>query len=92
MLNLINETLMDFFYTKHQTPRGARADAEIGDKVYLIKNASELRLTYQIKMLAYMAQTRGQKLIIRLPKAAKVHESLRMFMHSVNGLIKIERT
>ena len=83
---------MEFLYTKHQMPRGARADAEVGDKVYLIKNVSELRLTYQIKMLTYMSQTRNKKLIIRLPKAAKIHESLREFVRGVNGLIKIEWT
>jgi hypothetical protein len=83
---------MEFSYTKHQMPRGARADAEVGDKVYLIKNVSQLRLTYQIKMLTYMAKTRNKILIIRLPKAAKIHESLREFVRSVNGLINIEWT
>ena len=83
---------MEFSYTKHQTPRGAKADAEVGDKVYLIKSALQLRLTYQIKMLTYMAQTGGKKLIIRLPKEAKVHESLKDFVRSGAGLIKIERT
>lgn len=83
---------MEFSYTKHQTVRGAKADAEVGDKVYLIKGASQLRLTYQIKMLTYMARTRNMKLIIQLPKAAKVHDSLKEFVRSMNGLIKIERT
>jgi hypothetical protein len=83
---------MEFSYTKHQTPRGAKADAEVGDKVYLIKGASQLRLTYQIKMLAYMAQTRGMKLIIKLPKESKAHESLKKFVRELNGLINIERT
>jgi hypothetical protein len=83
---------MEFFYTKHQTPRGARADAEVGDNLYLIKSVSQLRLTYQIKMLTYMAQMRNKKLIIRLPKAARVHESLKTFVSDMDGLIKIERT
>jgi len=83
---------MEFFYTKHQTPRGAKADAEVGDKVYLIKSASQLRLTYQIRMLTYMAQTRAKKLIIQLPKEARVHESLKEFVRSMSGLVKIERT
>ncbi|QYG08028.1 hypothetical protein [Janthinobacterium sp. PAMC25594] len=82
---------MDFFYTKHQAVRGAKADAEVGDKVYLIKNVSQLRLTYQIKMLAYMAYERKLKLIIQLPKTAKIHDSLRNFVNGANGLIKIER-
>jgi hypothetical protein len=83
---------MEFSYTKHQTLRSARADAEVGDKLYLIKSVSQLRLTYQIKMLTYMAQTRNKKLIIRLPKASKVHESLKTFVRDMDGLIKIERT
>ena len=82
---------MDFFYTGNQTPRGAKADAEVGDKVYLIKNALQLRLTYQIRMLAYMAQTRKKKLIVQLPREAKVHESLKEFVRDMAGLIKIER-
>lgn len=82
---------MDFIYTRHQTPRGARADAEVGEKVYLIKSASQLRLTYQIRMLAYMAQTRGKKLVIQLPKHAKVHASLQDFVRDMAGLVKVER-
>jgi hypothetical protein len=83
---------MEFFYTKHQTPRGAKADAEVGDKVYLIKSASQLRLTYQIRMLTYMVQTQNKKLIIQLPRATKVHNSLKEFVRSMNELVKIERT
>lgn len=82
---------MEFSYTKHQTPRGAKPDAEVGDKLYLIKNASQLRLTYQIRMLAYMAKTRNRKFIIQLTKTAKVHDTLKDFVRSMNGLIKIER-
>lgn len=82
---------MDFVYTKHHTPRGARPDAEVGEKVYLIKNTLHLRLTYQIKVLAYMAQSRNKKLIIRLPKDAKIHPSLKEFVSSVASLVKIER-
>lgn len=82
---------MDFFYTKHQTPRGAKPDAEVGDKLYLLKNVSSLRLTYQIRLLAFMAHTCRKKLIIQLPKGAKIHEPLRNFVRDSGGLIKIER-
>lgn len=82
---------MDFIYTRHQVPRGARADAEVGDKLYLIKNVSELRLTYQIKMLAFMAGTRGKKLVVQLPKGAKVHQSLKDFVRDMSGLVRVER-
>lgn len=83
---------MELAYTKHQTFRGAKADAEVGNKMYIIKSTSDLRLTYQIKMLSYMAQTQGKMLIIRLPKEANVHNSLKEFVRSMNGLIKLERT
>jgi len=83
---------MEFSYTKHQTPRGAKADNEAGDKVFLIKGVSQLRLTYQIKLLAYMVQTQQKKLIIKLPKDAKIHASLKAFVRDLNGIIKIERT
>lgn len=82
---------MEFSYTRHQTPRGSKADAEVGDKLYLIKSVSGLRLTYQIRVLAFMAHERSKKLIVQLPKDAKVHESLRRFVRDSEGLIKIER-
>lgn len=82
---------MDFMYTKHQTARGARADAEVGGKIFLIKKVSMLRLTYQIKMLAYMASVRGKMLVIRLPKTAKVHADLNEYVKSNSGLVKVER-
>ena len=80
------------FYTKHQTLRGAKPDAEIGDKIYLIKNVSQLRLTYQIRMLAYVAQIRDIKLVIRIPKNAVIHQSLLEFAIETNGLLNFERT
>jgi hypothetical protein len=82
---------MKFEYTRHQTPRSARPDAEVAEKMYLIKNVSELRLTYQIRMLAYIAETRGKTLIIDLPKGAKVHESLRDFVAETGRRVKSKR-
>lgn len=86
-----SEMVMDFSYTKHQTPRGARPDAEVGDNFYIIKNVSCLRLIYQIRVLAFIANTRGKNLIIQLPKGAKVHESLRLFVRESFGSVKVER-
>jgi len=83
---------MQFFYTRHQTPRGARADAETENRIYLIKYASHLRLTYQIRMLTYMARTRQKKLIIRLPEGTRIHESLRDFIHDNSELVSFGRT
>ena len=83
---------MVFRYTGHQVPRGARPDAETYDKLYLIKNVSELRATYQVRLLAYRAQQEGKKLVIRLPKGAKQHSSLRMLRRECGNRIKVERT
>ena len=80
------------FYTKHQTLRGTKPDAEIGNKIYLIKNVSQLRLTYQIRMLTYMAQTRGMRLAIRIPKSTVIHQSLLEFVLETNDIIIFERT
>jgi hypothetical protein len=81
----------EFAYTRHQTLRGAKPDADVGGKLYLIKNVSEMRLTYQIRVLAYLAHAQSKKLIVQLPKQATVHASLRDFVRSANGLVKIER-
>lgn len=83
---------MHYSYTKHQTARGARPDAEAADTVYLIKNVSELRLTYQIRLLAFMAETSGRELVIQLPKDAQVHASLEDFIRVMSRTVKIERS
>ena len=68
---------MVFRYTKHQVARGAIADAESGDTLYLLKNVSELRATYQIRLLAFRAVKEGKRLVIRLPSSARIYPSLR---------------
>lgn len=83
---------MKFLYTKYQVARGAKADAEVQGRLYLIKNVSQMRLTYQIKLLTFAAKTRGLKLVILLPKEATVHESLKDYVSGMSGLIDIERS
>jgi len=83
---------IDFKYTQHQVARGAKPDAESYDRFYLIKNVSELRATYQIRLLAYRASSEGKKLILRIPKSAKIHSSLRSLRRECGSLIKIERS
>ena len=67
--------------TRHQVARGARADAEAFNKMYLIKNVSTLRATYQIRLLAFKAVDSGTKLVLRVPYACE-------FDHTLNELIK----
>ena len=78
-------------YTRHQTARGARPDADVNGKFYLIKKVSEMRLTYQIRVLTYAAKTTGRKLVIQLPPEAKVHTTLRDFVREHADIVKIER-
>ena len=82
---------MEFKYTKHQIARGTRPDDESFDKVFLIKQVSELRATYQVRMLTYMASQKGKKFIIQLPKEAKLHNSLKELRKNAPGVIKVER-
>lgn len=66
-------------------------DAENTEALYLLKNVSELRLTYQVKLLTYMAHTKGKKLHIRLPSTAKVSPALQEYVRTHSHSIKIER-
>lgn len=70
---------------------GSRPDAETYDKIFLIKGASELRVTYQIRLLAFLAMKRDQKLIIAVRKECKIHEDLREFVKQYSKNVKIMR-
>ena len=82
---------VDYRYTKHQVARGARADAERSDSLFLLKNVSMLRLTYQIRLLAFRAQDTGRKLVIRVPSKCKIHPSLRDFQKEFPKIVRIEK-
>jgi hypothetical protein len=82
---------MEFKQTKHQVARGSRPDADTFDKFYLIKGASELRATYQIRLLIYMAVEQGKELIIEVRKDCKIHESLRELAKQYSKSVRIER-
>jgi hypothetical protein len=80
---------MEYKYTRHQIPRGTKPDAETYDKLYLLKNVSTLRATYQVRMLTFLAMEKGKKLEILVPKHFKAHPSLRDYMKENRKLIKI---
>lgn len=81
----------EFRYTRHQTPRGTRADAEQGHKLYLFKNVSSLHATYQIRLLTYRAQQEGKKLVIRVPKHCRKEDSLAKHMKAHPDLVVWEK-
>ena len=82
---------MKYRYTSHQVARGARADAECNDAYFLLKNVSLLRLTYQIRLLAFRAKDQGRKLVIRVPAGCKVHPTLGDFQKEHAKVVRIEK-
>lgn len=89
---MIVEGGVEFKYTKHQVARGTLPDAETYNKLILIKRCSELRATYQIKLLIYLAYQKQKKLVIELPKGAKIHNSLKELRKQHPKHVNIERS
>lgn len=83
--------VVEWRQTRHQTARGARPDAQVGDRVYLLKNASFLRATYQIRLLTYLASTKGSRLIIRVPRSCKISSRLRQFLDEYHKYVRLEK-
>jgi len=83
--------VMQFRYTRHQVPRGARADAETFDKIIVVKNVSTIRATYQIRLLAFKAVETGKKLIVTVPKHCQVDRTLREFMKELPKTVRVEK-
>lgn len=81
-----------FRYTRHQVPRGSRPDAETRDRIYLIKNVSMMRATYQVRLLPYRAEQAGKKLVLRLPKACTLGSDLSELRREHATSLVVERT
>jgi len=58
-------------------PRGAMPDAERPGEIFLIKATSQLRATYQIRLLAFRAVREHSKLVLSVPSHCVFEESLR---------------
>ena len=82
---------MDYRHTQHQVARGARPDAESAEELLLIKRVSEMRATYQIRLLAYLALKGGRDLIIEVRRDTRIHGSLAALCQEIPEVIKIER-
>jgi hypothetical protein len=46
------------------------------NRMYLIKNVSRLRATYQIRLLAFRAVDKGTQLVLRVPTVCVFDDSL----------------
>ena len=78
-------------HTSGQVPRGARPDAIRDNRPYLIKKVDQLRCTYQIRVLTAVAAASGQRLVVVVPKGARLTPDLRQFVRDHKGAITIER-
>jgi hypothetical protein len=72
-------------------PRGTRPDAETVDTVILIKRVSQMRATYQVRLLAFMASQRGKTLVIEVPDDCVIHDSLHDLIERVPDTVRIVR-
>ena len=83
--------MVEFRYTSSQVARGARPDAVSGSKAWLLKYVSCLRLTYQIRLLTFLATERGERLIIRVPRRTRLSTDLRAFVRDHRSTLRVER-
>jgi hypothetical protein len=83
-------TDMEFRYTRHQVARSARPDAETAEKMYLIKNVSRLRATYQIRLLTFAAAEGHKTLVLKVPRSCCFSASLKDLMRMVGKTMKRE--
>lgn len=82
---------MNYRQTKHQVARGAFPDAQHQNNIYLFKNVSTLRATYQVRLLTYLAAEAGKTLIIDVPSHFKPHPSLSKLVKEFPKTIRIEK-
>lgn len=76
---------------KNVSLRGSLPDAETPDKIYLIKSTSELRATYQVRLLLYRAVNEQKVLVLALPKDCHIHPDLAQLMsqHANNIILDL---
>ena len=73
------------------TPRSTNADGADNTAFILLKRVSELRATYQIRLLTYFAFKEQKSLIIYVPLNFQPHPSLVDLQNKCPGVIKIVR-
>jgi hypothetical protein len=59
--------------------------------MYLIKNVSALRATYQIRLLAFKAVETGTTLIIRVPESCRFEASLKSLIKTCGQSVLREK-
>ncbi|HEV3418168.1 MAG TPA: hypothetical protein VG056_15190 [Pirellulales bacterium] len=75
----------------NQVPRGTLADAEANETSYLFKRTSTLRLTYQIRLLAFRAIQSRQKLVIQVPIHCQIQPPLQDLVDHYSDALRIDK-
>lgn len=83
--------MIEFRNTKHQTARGSRPDSENHSTLFLFKKVSALGLTYQIRMLTYMAANSQRRLQIRVPRECVLSRLLQAYIREHRKYVYVER-
>jgi hypothetical protein len=83
--------LVQFRYTHHQVARGSRPDGQDRETAHLVKNVLELRLTYQVRLLTFLAQGSGKRLLISIPRSARISRDMRAFLEENKATVKVRR-
>lgn len=83
--------MIQYRYTRHQVPRASLPDVETDRFIFLIKNVSIMRATYQVRLLLFMATETGKKLVVRVPKGCQLSESFKSLKSEHANYLKVER-
>lgn len=73
-----------------QVPRGSRPDGVSGDTALLVKSCRYLRLTYQIRLLTFMASERKMKLVLAVRKDCRLSRDLKKFLRANRRHVSVE--
>ena len=69
-------------------PRGTRPDGVAGDKILLVKNLKFLRLTYQLRLLAFIAVSQRMTLVLIVPSACRFSPALQALIEkNLKGVV-----
>jgi len=83
---------IEYKYTKHQVARTSIADAISDKNWYLIKYCTELKSTYQIRMLLFLVISKKGRLIIRVRKECLLSDNLKKLIKENKPFAKLEKT
>ena len=72
-----------------QQPRGVLPDAMDDTTAYLIKQCAYLRLTYEIRLMAFMAQQNAMTFVLLIPQHCQFASALNQFVD--DGYVQIRR-